>query len=63
MNLPLANAQDTALALAAPFSLEFGNVLLEFIEVVHAVIADADGPDLASFYSLDELTAASPSAT
>lgn len=54
VDLPLADAQDTTLALSTALLLELGDVLLQFIKVVNAVIAHTNGLDLALLDSLDE---------
>lgn len=53
VNLPLADGQDAAFT-AAALGLELLDVGLELVEVVHAVVGDADGADLAGVDALDE---------
>ena len=54
VDLPLADAQHAALARATPLGLELLDVLLELVEVVHAVVGDADAADLALLDALDQ---------
>ncbi|KAL2281045.1 hypothetical protein FJTKL_12151 [Diaporthe vaccinii] len=54
VDLPLADAQHAALARAAPLGLKLLDVLLELVEVVHAVVGDADVADLALLDALDQ---------
>lgn len=51
----LVDAYDAAFALAAALGLELFDVLLEFVEVVYAVVADADGAYLAGFDGFNQL--------
>ncbi len=53
VQLPLAHADDAAAALAAR-ALELADVLLELVEVVHAVVRHADRAHLARLLRLDE---------
>ena len=59
VDLPLANAQHATLALAAALGLKLGDVLFQLVQVVHAVVADTNGADLAGLDSLDELAGTS----
>lgn len=51
MDLVLSNGNDTTVT---PLSLELGDMLLELVQVVDAVVADADRANLAFLNSLDE---------
>lgn len=51
VDLVLADGDDAAVA---PLGLELGDVLLELVKVVDAVVADADGAELALLDRLDE---------
>ena len=53
MHLPLPDADLPALALSVP-SLEFADVRFQFVEVVEAVVGDADGADEAGALGFDE---------
>lgn len=53
VQLPLPDGDDPALALAA-LGLEFLDVGLQLLEVVHAVVADADATNLACVHGVDE---------
>lgn len=53
MQLDLVNAQNATPALAAALGFEFTYVLLELVEVMYAVVADANGADFAGLYGFD----------
>ena len=53
MHLPLPDADLPALALSVP-PLEFADVRFQFVEVVEAVVGDADGADEAGALGFDE---------
>lgn len=54
MQLHLIDTQHTTFTLSTSFLLELLDVLLELIEVVDTVIADADAADLTLLLSFDE---------
>lgn len=51
MDLVLADGDDATIT---PLGLELGDVLLEFVQVMDTVVADADGADLPLLDALDE---------
>ncbi len=55
MDLPLADAQHATLALAATLGFELSNVLLQLVQVMNAVVADADGSHFSGLHGLDKL--------
>lgn len=56
VDFPLAHAQHPALARPSPLSLKLLDVLLELVQVVHAVVGDADVANLALLNALDQAT-------
>lgn len=53
MQFPLPNTDLSALALAI-LSFEFFDVRLQLVEMVHAVVGDADGADEAGAFGFEE---------